>query len=227
MIVGEWKPLEELIEKLRAHDRVLLVGCATCMAECAAGGEREVETLAPLLRMALAKAGHSVSILTRTLERQCEPEFVEETAAIIEGGNEPIDAVMSIGCGIGVQFLAERFPELPVYPGVNTTSLAVREELGIWATRCAACGDCVLDETFGYCPVSRCAKSLLNGPCGGTRNDGKCELDETTDCIWTLIVKRAEARGELDRLRKIRPTKDWSTSGHGGPKRICREDLRD
>jgi hypothetical protein len=203
MIVGQWKPIAELIEKLSAHERVVLVGCATCMAECAAGGDREVETLAPLLRMALAKAG------------------------LIQEDDEPIDAVMSIGCGIGVQALAERFPEVPVYPGVNTTALAAREELGIWATRCAACGDCVLDETFGYCPVARCAKSLLNGPCGGTRNDGKCELDETTDCVWTLIVKRAEARGELDRLRKIRTTKDWSTSGHGGPKRIRREDLKD
>ena len=137
-----------------------------------------------------------------------------------------VDAVVSIACGIGIQAVAERFGAVPVYPGVNTTSLAIREEPGLWTARCAACGDCVLGETFGLCPVARCAKSLLNGPCGGTREEGKCEVDENTDCVWHLIVKRAEERGELDKLMKVRKAKDWSNSDHGGPKRMVREDLR-
>ena len=74
--------------------------------------------------------------------------------------------------------------------------------------------------------MARCAKSLMNGPCGGTRKNGKCEVDENTDCIWNLIVERAEARGQLDRLSQVRPPKNWSNSGHGGPKRMVREDLR-
>ena len=222
MIIGEWKPLEELIGKVRGHQKLLLVGCATCVAECAAGGEREVETLAPLLRMGLAKQGKNIDIIARTLERQCEAEFVEEIAGMIPGA----DAIMSIACGIGVQCLAERYPEVPVYPGVNTTSLAVREEEGLWASRCSACGDCVLDETFGMCPITRCAKSLLNGPCGGTRVGGKCEVDEENDCIWYRIYMAAEARGEVDRLIEIREPKNWSNSKHGGPKRMLRKDLR-
>jgi ferredoxin len=201
---------------------VLLVGCATCVAECAVGGEKEVETLAPLLRMALKKQGHSVEISTATIEKQCEWEFIEQLA---QQATE-VDAILSIACGIGVQALADRFDPIPVYPGVNTSALTIREEAGIWAARCAACGDCVLGETFGYCPIARCAKSLLNGPCGGTRKNGKCEVNEDVDCVWNLIVERADERGQLESLSKFKKAKDWSNSSHGGPKRVIREDLR-
>ena len=222
MIFAEWKPLDELVDNLKAHKKVLLVGCATCVAECAAGGEKETETLAPLLSMALKKQGHNVEITTATLEKQCEWEFVEDLAE--KAANA--DAIMSLACGIGIQALAERFDPIPVYPGVNTSSLTIREEAGVWAGRCAACGDCVLDQTFGLCPIARCAKSLLNGPCGGTRGDGKCEVNEDVDCIWNLIVERAEQRGQLGSLADVKKTKNWSNSRHGGPKKVIREDLK-
>jgi len=222
VIFAEWKPLEELMEQLSKHKRVLLAGCATCVAECASGGEKEVETLAPLLRMGLRERGHEIEIITATVEKQCEWEFVEELAEAAE----KVEAILSIACGIGVQALAERFESMPVYPGVNTSALTIREEAGIWSARCAACGDCVLGETFGLCPIARCAKSLMNGPCGGTRANGKCEVDDQVDCVWTLIIERAKARGELESLAKIRQAKDWSRSRHGGPKRVVREELR-
>jgi len=222
MIIAEWKPLPELVEKLKGHKRALIVGCATCVAECAAGGEHEVETLAPLLRMAMQKEGHDLTVLTKTLERQCEWEFVEQLAELAPNA----DAIVSLACGIGVQALAERFPEMSVYPGVNTTSLAIRQEPGLWLARCAACGDCALGETFGFCSVARCAKSLSNGPCGGTRKEGKCEIDENLDCVWYQIYERASARGKVEQLIKVRRPRNWSNSGHGGPKRMVREDLR-
>jgi ferredoxin len=222
MIIAEWKPLPELVAILKGHTNVLVAGCATCVAECAAGGEREVETLAPLLKMALKNEGRTITVLTRTVERQCEWEFVEELAEMAP----KVDAIVSLACGIGIQAVAERFPELAVYPGVNTTALAIRQEPGLWIARCAACGDCVLGETFGFCPVARCAKSLSNGPCGGTRKNGKCEIDENLDCVWYQIYERAKARGKVDQLLKVRKPKNWSNSGHGGPKRVVREDLR-
>ena len=128
MIVAEWKPIPELVASLAGHRNVLLLGCATCVAECAAGGEREVESLAPLLRMALKKEGHDVSIATATVERQCEPEFLAPITAQAAG----VDAIMSLACGIGMQLVAETFPEPSFYPGVNTTSLGIREEPGLW-----------------------------------------------------------------------------------------------
>jgi len=222
VIFAEWKPLDELVAKLEGHKRVLLVGCATCVAECAAGGEKEVETLAPLLSLALKKKGAAIEIVTCTLEKQCDWEFVEELAELLDG----VDAIMSVACGIGIQAIADRFRDIRVYPGVNTSALTIREEPGLWASRCAACGDCVLGETFGFCPVARCAKSLMNGPCGGTRDSGKCEIDEDVDCVWNQIVERAIERGQLDSLCNVRPPKDWSNSRHGGPKRVVREDMR-
>jgi len=222
VIFAEWKPLAELVEAVNGYDRVLVVGCATCVAECSAGGEKEVESLSALLRLALAQQGQAVEIQTATLEKQCEWEFVEELAETVS----QVDAVLSLACGIGVQAVAERFEDTPVLPGVNTSALTMREELGVWAARCAACGDCVLGETFGLCPVARCAKSLMNGPCGGTRPGGKCEIDEDLDCVWTLIVERAIKRDELASLARVRPTKSWANGRHGGPKRVVREELR-
>ncbi len=222
MIFAEWKPIEELIEKFKGKKNILIVGCATCVAECAAGGEKEVDTLAPLLSMALKKLGQPAEIVTATVEKQCENEFLAE----LEEKVKAADAVLSLACGIGVQALAEQYSQKHIYPGVNTSALTVREEAGTWASRCAACGDCVLGETQGYCPVARCAKSLMNGPCGGTRKNGKCELGEDTDCVWNLIVERADQRGELKSLAEVRKTKNWSNSRHGGPKKIIREDQK-
>jgi len=222
MIIAEWKPIAEIVVRLKVYRKILVAGCATCVAECAAGGEREVESLAPLLRMALAQQGCVAEVVTATLERQCEPEFIEALFPKMEG----VDAVVSIACGIGIQTLGDRFDPVPVYPGVNTTSLAVREQPGVWAVRCEACGNCVLGETFGLCPVARCAKSLLNGPCGGTRENGKCEVNPDVDCIWLKIYERAMARGKLESLLGIQPTRNWSNSRHGGQKVMIREDLR-
>ena len=219
MIFAERKPIAEILEKLKGYKKILVVGCATCVAECAVGGENEVETLAPLISLAFKKKGLKLELFTATLEKQCEYEFVEEIAK----NADSVDAVLSLACGIGVQALAERFPDKPIYPGVNTSALTIREEAGVWASRCAACGDCTLGDTFGFCPVARCAKSLMNGPCGGTRKDGKCELNEEIDCTWNLIIDRAENRGELDSIAKVRKPKNWSNGRHGGPKKIINE----
>ena len=151
----------------------------------------------------------------------CE-EFVENLADL----TGEVDAILSLACGIGVQALAERYQSIPVYPGVNTAALTIRQQEGQWESRCAACGDCMLGETFGLCPVARCAKSLMNGPCGGTRKNKKCEINEEIDCVWNLIVERAAARQGLDALREVRKPKNWSASRHGGPKKVIREDLR-
>ncbi len=222
MIFAERKPIDEIVASIKGHQKVLLLGCATCVAECAAGGEREVQTLAPLLSMAMQKDGAEVAIEVKTIEKQCEWEFLEEVAESVAHA----DAILSLACGIGVQTLAERYEDTPVYPGVNTSGLTVRQEEGLWEGRCAACGDCVLGETFGLCPVSRCAKSLMNGPCGGTRDTGKCELNEDVDCVWGKIVERAKSLDRLEELANVRKAKDWSGSGHGGVKRVLREELR-
>ena len=114
---------------------------------------------------------------------------------------------------------------VPVVPAVNTTFLGAALEQGVWAERCQGCGDCVLEITGGICPIARCSKSLLNGPCGGS-SEGKCEIDPEVDCGWQLIYDRLSALGKLENLNRMLPARDWSTSRDGGPRRRVVEELR-
>ena len=221
MIVVEQKPLEEIKQILAPYEKVLVLGCGTCVTICFAGGEKEVGILATSLRMATRLDGDSKEMLEATVQRQCEYEYNEEVASQLRD----VDAVLSLACGIGVQTLNEQFPDVIALPGVNTTFLGQPTEQGVWAERCQACGNCLLDRTGGICPIARCSKSLLNGPCGGSQN-GKCEIDPEIDCAWQLIYDRLEALNRLDWLLEIEPVKDWSTSRDGGPRHIVREDLR-
>ncbi|MEW6308346.1 MAG: methylenetetrahydrofolate reductase C-terminal domain-containing protein [Bacillota bacterium] len=219
MIVGERKPVESILAMLAPHGKVLLAGCGTCVTVCLAGGEKEVGVLAAALRLARQAEGKPLEVVEATIERQCEHEFVEELAAKLAGA----EAILSLGCGAGVQTIAERYADLPVYPGLNTSFIGIPVKHGDWAERCAACGDCILDSTGGICPIARCSKSLLNGPCGGSA-EGKCEVSEDTDCAWQLIFDRLKAQRRLELLAEVRPPKDWSRHRDGGPRRIVRED---
>jgi hypothetical protein len=133
--------------------------------------------------------------------------------------------VVSLACGAGVQAFAERFPDTPVFPGVDTQFIGILEEQGIWAEKCIGCGDCIVGEFGGLCPITRCAKKLLNGPCGSSY-DGKCEANRERDCVWVLIYERLERLGELHRLEKVYPPIDWSKTNSGGVRVIVREDQR-
>jgi len=220
MIVGEQKPLEEIKELIGDAEKVLVAGCGTCVAVCFAGGEREAEILASALRLAFQVDGNAKGVEEVTVQRQCEWEYVDPLAEQIAES----DVVVSLACGIGVQTLVERFPDAWVVPGLNTTFLGMPQEQGIWVERCQACGNCILALTGGICPVARCSKQLLNGPCGGSQ-DGKCEIDPELDCVWQLIYDRLSRMGKLDLMYKFQPAKDWSSSRDGGPRKIVREDL--
>lgn len=221
MIVAEQKNFEEIKNMVFPHKKVLVVGCGTCVTVCSAGGEKEVGILSASLRIAAKKEKHNLKTVEATIERQCDREFVEELKDKLNG----IEAILSLGCGAGVQTIAETFTNIPVYPGVNTKFIGRVEEQGVWSERCAGCGDCLLDKTGDICPIARCSKSLLNGPCGGSK-DGKCEINPDIDCAWQLIYDRLKELGQLDKLEEIIPIKDWSTSRDGGPRKIVREDLK-
>lgn len=221
MIVAEQKSLDEIKTMLAPYQKVLIVGCGTCVTVCFAGGEKEVAILASALRMATALEGNPKEILEATVQRQCEYEYND---AIAEKLKE-VDVVLSLACGIGVQTMNEQFPQMLTLPGLNTTFLGQPTEQGVWVERCQACGNCVLATTGGICPIARCSKSLLNGPCGGSQN-GKCEIDPNVSCAWQEIYDRMKALGRLDALLEVAESKDWRTSRDGGPRKIVREDLR-
>jgi ferredoxin len=205
MIIAERKPMEEIKQMIAPYKKVLVAGCGTCVTVCWAGGEKEVAMLASQLRLARSAEGSEVSVLEATVERQCEREMVAE----IKDKVAKVEAVISLACGSGVQTMAEMFEDKPVFPAVNTTFIGMPEKEGLWVEMCGACGDCFLDRTGGICPIVRCAKGLLNGPCGGTRKGGKCEIDPDKDCAWVLIYRRLEKQGRLDVMRKYYAPKNY------------------
>jgi ferredoxin len=221
MIIGQQKSLEEIQALLGEAEKVLVVGCGTCVTVCFAGGSREAQVLSSSLRMASKLGGHPQDVTEVTVQRQCEWEYLDE----IEKEIADADVVLSLACGIGVQAIAEHFPNTWVVPGLNTTFLGIPKEQGVWEERCAACGDCILGITGGICPIARCSKSLLNGPCGGSE-DGHCEVDPDIPCAWQLIFDRLTSMGKQDVLLELQAPKNWRVSRDGGPRKIIREDLR-
>ncbi|RJQ64519.1 MAG: hypothetical protein C4530_01985 [Desulfobacteraceae bacterium] len=220
MITAVRKPMEEILASVSPYRRILLVGCNECVTVCAAGGRKEVGILSSALQMAFMKQGKTLDVREVTLERQCDPEYVEQLVTEIDR----VDAVLSMACGCGVQEIARRFKDKAVFPAVNTQFMGASERHGVWSERCQGCGDCILGITGGICPVARCSKRLLNGPCGGSTN-GKCEISPEVDCAWQLIWDRLKELGIEKRYEEIISAKDWRTGRDGGPRRIIREDL--
>ena len=221
MIVADKKPIEEIIEDIKDHQKILVLGCNECGTVCEAGGKKEVGILASALRMYFLNQGKEKKIDERTLERQCDHEYLEE----IRNDIDQYDAVVSIACGVGVQFTAEKYLAMPVYPGVNTCFMGATEERGLWTERCQGCGQCILSRTGGICPVSRCAKRVMNGPCGGSTK-GMCEINKELLCAWQLIVERLKALDRFAEYEELSPIKDWSTDRAGGPRKVVREDVQ-
>jgi len=219
MITAEQKPIEEIREMIAPYKRILALGCGSCVAECAAGGEKETAMLASILRMKAKMNGEEVFIKEKTIDRQCVKDFIIQLDDMID----QYDAILSLGCGAGVQSVADMFQEMPVIPALNTEFIGETKDQGYWVESCVGCGDCMLYYFGGVCPLARCSKRLMNGPCGGSIK-GKCETNPEVDCAWELIIDRLSKFNALDRIEKIYPPKDWSRKQGAGPRRIIRED---
>lgn len=219
MITAEQKPMEEIREMIAPYRRILVLGCGSCVAECAAGGEKETGMLASTLRMASKMDKKDVVIEEKTLDRQCVNEFVIQLDDLID----QYDAVLSLGCGAGVQVVAEMYPEVPIIPALDTGFLGETKSQGLWMENCLGCGDCMLHYFGGICPLARCSKQLLNGPCGGSM-EGICEVNPEVPCAWQMIIERLENFQVLERLEEVYPPKNWSKKQGKGPRKIIRED---
>jgi ferredoxin len=210
MIIAEIKRLEEIKQMLEGYKKVLNVGCGGCVAVCLAGGPKEVDSLNTKLAASFKADSVAIEVDGFTVERQCEVPFLAELDDMIE----PYDALLSMACGAGIQFLAERYPNKPVFPGVNSVFVGVNKDIGWYEERCKCCGECVLAITGGICPVTMCAKSLLNGPCGGPQ-DGHCEVDKDTPCAWVQIIERLGQQGRLDNILEVYEPREWEDQIQG------------
>lgn len=218
MIVVENKPVEDILQMIAPYKKVLIAGCFGCVTVCLAGGEKEVGLLASQIRMARQKDGSPIEVLEQTVERQCDKEYLDK----FQDNVSEVEAIVSLACGIGIQYLAEVYEPIPVFPGVNTQFLGANLDVGVWEEYCMACGECVLDKTGGICPIARCSKHLLNGPCGGSQY-GKCEVSKDVDCGWHLIYDRLKALGQLDKMAEFIPAKNWHREK--GPRKLVKEEL--
>ncbi len=218
MIVAERKPMEEILAEIEDFQKILVLGCKGCTTVCCSGGPKEVETLSTLIRMDRKQKGKEVETLEASTELQCEPESVKP---MLENLANQYDVVLSMACGAGVQTVAKLFPDQRVFPALNTNFTGMAEEHGVWTEACLACGDCILGKTAGICPVTRCAKGLLNGACGGA-SEGKCEVSKDRPCAWQEIYHGLKRLNLLHYLNEKPQVKAWPIH----PGKVVREDLR-
>ena len=204
MIITEQKQFTEILEMLESHHSVFVMGCGVCATTWRTGGAREVQALTT----ELTAAGKQSSGWTVTEEACCDSRLTRRVLKQSRSALDVSDAIVVMACGAGIQTVAS-LVDIPVYPGLNTVGLSQIKSLSLAFERCRLCGDCILAETGGICPVARCPKGLMNGPCGGYE-DGKCEVDRSQDCAWVLIYERLQDLGQQERFASISEPKDWS-----------------
>ena len=211
--ITKQKPLDELKQLLEELDRVYIIGCGTCATMTRTGGIEEVAAM----KEQLEELGKLVTG-TIVIPTACD----EMTEAAVKDNEEAIqqaNCILVMACALGVH-RASLYLDQPVIPALDTLFIGVEDSPGSFQEVCAQCGQCILGETAAICPVTRCHKGLLNGPCGGT-NDGKCEVDKEKDCAWTLIYRRLEEQGRLDLMRKCQPPKNYQAVLKPGITRIA------
>lgn len=209
------KPFEEVLQSLSRYQRVYLVGCGTCTTIQHTGGKAEVLAMKEKLEAAGKRVTGWMVIPTA-----CDP-LAEQALASNLREVESADCILAMPCSFGVQTVA-LYTKKPVYPALDTMFIGKEQNPGYFAEVCTQCGGCVLARTAAICPIVRCAKSLFNGPCGGSVA-GKCEVDPNIPCGWQQIIDRLTAQGRLDQLDEIEPLKNWSTGLSGGPRQITLE----
>lgn len=198
----EWVRIIQNLEDVDAH-RVFLMGCGQCATVAHTGGEKELaETAQRLVSEGYEVTGWTVGDVTCHLNGT--KLDMRKHRAEIDGA----DAVLVLACGAGVQTTADAVSK-PVLPGLESLFLGTVIRNGVFEERCQTCGDCVLGETAGICPVTTCPKGLLNGPCGGMW-DGMCEVLTDRECAHVRIQRRRAAQGRA-RVGVLAP-KDFSTT---------------
>ena len=204
MIIQKQKQFEEILKALDGEQKIFIAGCADCATACKVGGEEELAEM----KGRLEAAGKSVTGAT-VFDTACQLGAVRQKARENEQAIKDADSILVMACGTGAQTVGETL-EKTAHIGAESLFVGQVSRLGKYSERCSTCGRCVLEDFAGICPVTRCAKGLLNGPCGGSKG-GKCEIDPEKDCGWALIYKKMETLGKLDKMRDYQPAKDQSS----------------
>jgi hypothetical protein len=200
--ITKQKSVEEIEQELGEFDRIYIAGCGTCATMTKTGGREEVLKMKEHLQE-LGKLVTGCTVIPTACDEMTEVAIKENNGAI-----ENANCILVMACAFGVHKLTA-YIDKPVIPALDTLFIGIEDSPGCFQEVCAQCGQCILGQTAGICPLTACHKGLLNGPCGGT-NDGKCEVDKEKDCAWTLIYQRLDAQGRLDLMRKQQAPRDYN-----------------
>ena len=206
MIIQKQKSFEDILKALGGEKKIFIFGCADCATACKTGGEPELADM----KKKLEEKGFEVAG-TFVLDTACLAGEVRKRTTELADKVNAADSILVLACGTAVQTIGDTVEKI-CHAGCESLFIGSVQRLGKYAEKCSACGDCILEETDGICPVTRCAKGLMNGPCGGYRN-GKCEVNKDQDCAWLLIYERLKARGKLGKLQDVRAAKSFATAG--------------
>jgi ferredoxin len=203
MIITKQKPFTEILSSLEGYDRVFLIGCAKCATVCKSGGEEELWQIQEQLTASGKEVTGSIII-----DEVCH---MLRAGRDLRGRKEMVgeaDALLVLACGAGVQSVSSASEKRSI-AGLDTLFLGNIRRFGQFEQKCSLCGECILTETAGICPVTVCPKGLLNGPCGGMQ-EGHCETDREAECAWNQIYQRLQSQGTVENLRKLVARKDFS-----------------
>ena len=204
MIITELKPIQEILESLEGYNKIFLLGCGECSTTCKTGGEAEIAQMKKVLEENGKAVTGSVIPGSPCIASQVKIELAKNIKALRD-----TEVVLVMACGLGVQSLKENDRlGLMLVPGCNTQFLGVVDAKGNLFEKCSACGECILGKTAGICPITLCAKGLLNGPCGGM-DKGKCEVDKDKDCAWVLIYNELQKQKRLSEFKKVNQARDF------------------
>jgi ferredoxin len=198
--ITKQKSPDEIQQSLKGLDRVFIIGCGTCTSMTKTGGIDQVVEMKEYLQE-LGKRVTGWTVIPTACDDMTEVAMKENEPAI-----RGADCILSLSCALGVHRMT-LYINKPIIPAVDTLFIAVEDSPGYFREACAQCGQCLLGETAGICPITACHKGLVNGPCGGT-NNGKCEVDREKDCAWTLIYQRLKEQDRLDLMRKYQPPRN-------------------
>jgi ferredoxin len=201
MIVSKQKPINEILSSLQGCSSVFLVGCTKCATVCKAGGEEEVWQMQETLLAAGIDITGSIVI-----DEACHMLRVSRDLRGKQQAVDDADALLVMACGAGVQSVSAAISK-PTVAALDSLFLGNIRRFGQFEQKCSLCGECILTETAGICPVTSCAKGLLNGPCGGMDN-GRCETDTEIPCAWADIFERLRQKPDTATLERYRQPKN-------------------
>lgn len=193
MIITVPKNFSDLLIQTTDKDKIFIVGCAGCATKCNTGSESAVLEITENFKQN-SRIVNGFAILDTACDIRVARKDLIKNNKFLES-----TIIVALTCGAGIQAI-EKITDLKIIAGLDGLFVGTTERIGVYNQYCSTCGQCIVDKTAGICPVTRCSKGLINGPCGGFVN-GKCEVDQEKDCAWVLIYEKLKKTNSVNMIK--------------------------